>query len=320
MAPGRGSVAVATLALLALVTSAAPAGADADLEAQVMAKIRASRSGGLVVHSGLLAVARGHSMDMARQGGMSHDDADARITNAPPDPFEADGAPDDGFGVASWCENVTYSTAHPRSEVAGRIYSQWEGSGAHGRCMRDASRNVGAVGIYFDGTTWWATFIAQVDETPPGGAQPKATSAPKPPAAGPAATPAPAPTASSEPEGAADAAPGADHSGSAAPEPGAEEAADDVVTTQDAPAIDVDAQSGNPWFIPAEPAAPVAAASAGYGWQEVSALVAVMVLASFAGRRRLRRRPALGEDPAPIEHDLAEIAPERELVGAGVRS
>ena len=146
-----------------------PSTASPSIEAQVFAKINAVRSSGLVLHSGLLSVARMHSIGMAQRGGLDHDDADSRIRNAAPDPWESNGAPDDGWPPARWCENVTYSVGVPEAEVPDRIYEAWARSGAHNRCMTDASRNVGAVGIHYDGERWWATFVANEDGTPPGG-------------------------------------------------------------------------------------------------------------------------------------------------------
>jgi hypothetical protein len=149
-----------------------PAKAQAgDIESQVMAKINASRGSALAVHSGLLYAARSHSQEMASHGGLDHNGADERVNSAAPDPAEGNGAPDDGFPVASWCENVTYVNYGSEADAASNIYKQWRKSGAHNACMTNSNKNVGAVGIYWDGQTWWATFIAEVDRTPPGGAR-----------------------------------------------------------------------------------------------------------------------------------------------------
>jgi hypothetical protein len=326
MAFRRAILAVAAAAALAAVT-VPPVQADGGVEAQVMAKIRAYHGGSLIQHSGLYGVARAHSMQMSREGRMSHDNADQRISNAQPDPFETNGAPDDGVPVAAWCENVTYSTGHPESEVAGRLFSQWEGSGAHARCMRDTKRNVGAVGVYYDGSTWWATFIATTDNTPPGGGTPAKTAAPKPapvasaePAAQPApvATSAPAPQASGQPVSAANDV--AQPQTSASPRTAADESenTDDTslvpsieVATDDEPLL---GNAGTP-FTPAE-----SSTSLAYGWQELAAVGAVIFLASIiAGRKtRIRRKrlpPIVYEPPPPV---TTHQAPERELVGAGV--
>jgi hypothetical protein len=180
--------------------------------------INGSRSSALIHHSGLAAAARAHSQSMAMSGGLHHDGADARVANAPPDPAEGNGAPDDGFATAAWCENVTYSTGFPEAQVARKLYEQWRRSASHQRCMTNPGKNVGAVGVYYDGSTWWATFIAEVDRTPPGGrpasqpaarpapqqggqAPPPVATAPPPPGvSAPAGDPAPAPGLESAPE------------------------------------------------------------------------------------------------------------------------
>jgi uncharacterized protein YkwD len=166
------------------------------MESEVFGLINGERSTALIEHSGLLSVARAHSQYMAISGGINHDNADERISNAPPDPPEANGAPDDGFGRAAWCENVTSSTGFPASEVGRRLFEQWHRSAPHQACMTNPGKNVAAVGIYYDGSTWWATFIAEVDHTPPGGSAapppPRPTAQPAPPAAQPADHTAPA--------------------------------------------------------------------------------------------------------------------------------
>ncbi len=162
---GRRLVLLAVVAF-ALLTPAV-ARAQPSMESEVFAKINAARSKKLIFHSGVHSVAWQHSADMSSAGGLNHDNADARISNAAPDPAEGNGAPDDGYGH-DWCENVTYVNFGTEAEAAGRIYEAWRRSGAHQRCMQDTTLNTGAVGIYYDGTTWWATFIAYIDHTPPG--------------------------------------------------------------------------------------------------------------------------------------------------------
>jgi hypothetical protein len=206
----RCIVAVLVLAAAVLAT---PTRAGNSMESQVFSMINGERSKPLIEHAGLLQAARAHSQEMAMSGGLNHDGADERVANAQPDPPEANGAPDDGFAPAAWCENVTYSTGFPESQVAQKLYQQWRNSAPHQACMTNSSKNVGAVGIYYDGSTWWATFIAEVDSTPPGGARPaaapaaapksQATPAARAPVSGPAASQAPASgqPASAEPAG-----------------------------------------------------------------------------------------------------------------------
>src|SRR5438874_11984332 len=156
--------------LLVLATSFAlpsPARAD-DVESQVMSKINAGRGTSLILHHGLLQDAESHSQYMAQSGNLNHDDAQERVNNAPPDPAEGNGAPDDGFNLYAWCENATYVTP-AQGDPATAIYNNWKNSPPHNACMNNSGKNVGAVGIYWDGSTYWATFVAEVDSTPPGG-------------------------------------------------------------------------------------------------------------------------------------------------------
>lgn len=138
------------------------------MESQVFAKINAGRSHALALHHGLLSDAEGHSQYMSQTGNLNHDNADERVNEAPPDPAEANGAPDDGFAQAGWCENATYVTP-AQGDPATAIYNNWKNSPPHAACMNNTGKNVGAVGVYFDGSTYWATFVAEADSTPPGG-------------------------------------------------------------------------------------------------------------------------------------------------------
>jgi predicted nucleic acid-binding Zn ribbon protein len=165
---------IGPIVLLVLTAVPSQARAGDGMENEVLALINGERSTALIEHAGLLGAARSHSQEMAATGGLNHDGADERVANAAPDPPEANGPPDDGFAPAAWCEDVTYSTGFPESQVAQKIFQQWRDSPPHQACMTNAEKNVGAVGIYFDGSTWWATFIAEVDHTPPGGSAPRA--------------------------------------------------------------------------------------------------------------------------------------------------
>ena len=269
-----------------------------------MSLINGSRSSGLVMHSGLLAAARGHSHEMALRGGLDHDGADERVRNAPPDPFETNGAPDDGFPVAAWCENVTYVIAVSESEAPQRIYDQWNNSAPHRQCMRDTGKNVAAVGIYYDGQNWWATFIAEVDNTPPGGApaKPKPSAADKP-------TTAPHPTAA-----ATTTAPVAQPEPAASPvglitthivtEP---QASDAPPRATEAPRIVVEAApdgkatTGRPAHSYAAPILshlPPITLPLGYGWREVLAVACVLGVATIYLRRVTPRGVPLSPRPA----------------------
>jgi hypothetical protein len=109
---------------------------------------------------------------MAQQGNLNHDDAQQRVEDAPPDPAEANGAPDDGFNLYGWCENATY-VVPAQGDPATAIYNNWKNSPPHNACMNNTGKNVGAVGVYWDGSTYWATFVAEIDSTPPGAASSK---------------------------------------------------------------------------------------------------------------------------------------------------
>jgi hypothetical protein len=140
-----------------------------DVESQVFSMINAGRGHALILHHGLLQDAESHSAHMARQGNLDHDDAQQRVEDAPPDPPEGNGAPDDGFDPYGWCENATY-VVPAQGDPATAIYNNWKNSPPHNACMNDTGKNVGAVGVYWDGSTYWATFVAEIDGTPPGGA------------------------------------------------------------------------------------------------------------------------------------------------------
>ena len=313
-------------AVVAIVTALTPMAHATEplVEDRVVALINAQRTDRLVVHYGLLSAARNHSADMAREGGLSHEGADERVNSAPPDPGEFNGAPDDGFGVAAWCENVTYTVGTSESEAPQRIFDQWNRGGAHQRCMMDTTRNVGAVGVYYDGQSWWATFIAEKDATPPG-----APATPKPKPAVPAdeqKTPRPERTAapsgdtssdddassaraSSEPAPSAVmviATPAADATrdeDGASREPTDDEAAADVTASPVAREL---APERAPVPVIAENAAVPVMPRPGIGWPELAAVVGVLSLATVLLRRSLVRPPPFG--PEPVVDDVREPA------------
>ena len=284
-----------------------------------MQMINGARSSSLALHSGLLDAARGHSHEMALRGGLDHDGADERVRNATPDPFETNGAPDDGFPVAAWCENVTYSMATAESEAAQKIYSQWHTSAPHERCMKDTGMNVAAVGIYYDGQTWWATFIAEVDNTPPGGAPPK----PAPSTADhPHTTTAPSATTAADPDPVATVAPSpvglitnvepgpsqtSSDDAAAEPEPAPRvivEAAPDGRATTSAPA--------HSYAAPITRRFPLSP-PLGYGWPELLAVSGVLGVATLFMRRLV---PRVERAPEMERRDVVPL-PEVEPVGAG---
>lgn len=159
-----------------------PARADASsLESELLSLVNGYRSSSkpLKLHSGLRSVARGHSRAMSSGGSLSHTGVDGRMSNATPDPAESNGAPDDGYSGA-YCENVAWVEGAPDSEVAERIFNGWRDSPSHHRCMVDTIMNAGGVGMYWDGSKWWATLETFEDETPPGSQIAQPTQAPPP--------------------------------------------------------------------------------------------------------------------------------------------
>ena len=312
-----GAVAGILSALTPIAHSAAPT-----VEDRVIALINAERTERLTVHWGLLAAARSHSADMAREGGLSHEGADARVNSAPPDPGEFNGAPDDGFGVAAWCENVTYTVGTSEAEAPQRIFDQWHRGGAHQRCMMDTTRNVGAVGVYYDGQSWWATFIAEDDATPPG-----APATPEPREAVPAdktkATPKPQPDVAptvDDKDATATPAPDTEPAGvvvvasappSASTEPGSSIDTDETSRQQDVPAVErAPVPSAAPRDVPAiaESAAVPVVPEPGIGWRELVAVGALLSIATVLLRRwfPVHTVPYQGTAEPPVVVDVEE--------------
>lgn len=156
------------------------AGASPSIEYQLLGYVNGGRAGSLTMHSGLVAAARAHARTIA-SAGLSHSGALSRIRSAPPDPFEENGPPDDGF-TGTWCENLAYVSGGSASDVAARIYNGWRGSPTHLRCMQDSDMTAAGIGVYYDGRTWWAVMEAMEDRTLPGSAPAavRATSRPAP--------------------------------------------------------------------------------------------------------------------------------------------
>lgn len=164
----RRTVAVALLAVAAAgFAVSSGSNASSSVEAEVFRLVNGSRGSSVSFHSGLQAAARGHSQAMASRGGLSHSGAASRIRSAPPDPPEANGAPDDGYN-GRYCENVGYVGGVPEGSVAQRIYDGWRNSSSHYRCMTSHDMTAGGVGVYFDGSRWWVTLDLIKDVTLPG--------------------------------------------------------------------------------------------------------------------------------------------------------
>jgi uncharacterized protein YkwD len=187
-----GLVVVVTAALMGAV-AARPMRASADtvsMEDQLLALINGGRGAALASHSGLRVAGRSHSRDMAAAGQWNHDGAAERIHNAQPDPYETNGPPDDGF-TGTWCENVDQEWGGTADTIAQRIYDRWHASAEHLQCMTNPQMTVAGVGIYFDGTNYWATLELARDLTPPGEAPIARSTTIRLPASNPTAQPGP---------------------------------------------------------------------------------------------------------------------------------
>jgi hypothetical protein len=173
------------LIAVAAVVCAPQARADtATVEQQLLSLVNSGRGAAMASHAGLRVAGRGHSQDMAAVGYWNHDGAAERVRNAAPDPTESNGAPDDGY-TGTWCENVAYESGGSESTIAQRIYDRWRSSSEHLACMSNGDMTAAGVGVYFDGTTYWATLEEARDLTPPNGSAP-----PPPRPAAPTPTPA----------------------------------------------------------------------------------------------------------------------------------
>jgi hypothetical protein len=322
----RRLVILAAVAVPLLVPGVVQAQSQPSLESQVFAKINAARSKKFILHRGVHSVAWRHSANMSASGGLNHANADSRISNAPPDPAEANGAPDDGYG-RDWCENVTYVNFGTEAEAAGRIYEAWRRSGAHQRCMQDTTLNTGAVGIFWDGSTWWATFIAYLDHTPPGAPAPAAPVAPKQkPAATQPPTVAPAPNRTTTQPAQEGSAPGTDESSNTG--------SVDATQPPESAAPSTDPE-GNRILVITEPAAEAARQdSAGtedlrdvlftavtnpkLGIQEVAAAVGALFLGFLLALLRLKRRSRLPRTMrTPAQKVDEDAAPPTRVPDAG---
>lgn len=112
---------------------------------------------------------------MAQQGFFDHRGFQDRVNDAQPDPDEANGPPDDGFGGA--CENIArFSDPSPVSdeEAARKFFDLWVNSESHRECMFDQvgfTATAIGVGVWHTDSNneWHATMINVEDATPPDG-------------------------------------------------------------------------------------------------------------------------------------------------------
>lgn len=189
----RTLVSFLTFALVASGFVLVPAGASEQtdaVEVRLLQLINQGRQqhvgkGPEVMHSGLRQKARVHSQNMSNRGSLTHDGFSTRINTANPDPYESNGAPDDGFN-GSACENVAMygpGTTVTTEQVAQKFYSLWYNSTGHRNCMFDSygyRLNAAGLGVYVANGRWWATFESARDNTPPTGTTPPPTSSPAP--------------------------------------------------------------------------------------------------------------------------------------------
>jgi hypothetical protein len=198
--------------------------------------------------------------------------------------------------------------------------------------MQDTSLNVGAVGIYYDGNTWWATFIAMIDNTPPGAqkvsAPPTKTAAPVAREQSPTGVPQPAAegVGADVPSGNGDTPEASDEAATA---PGAEEdLATPVPAGREVYVISgpVEIAGIDPEETERVPA--TAAVELRGGYQEGAASAAAILLGSSVALLRLKRRSfkprkvkrivrKLGKDgPAPIRTALPHSGRRERAAGA----
>ncbi|HVE92541.1 MAG TPA: CAP domain-containing protein [Actinomycetota bacterium] len=184
----RTGACLAAAAALFMTLLTAPSGAattrEINVESLVLEKVNGGRSGigrsPLRMHSGLRIKARGHSVNMASRGGLTHDGFRTRVDTATPDPVESNGAPDDGFYSAGFaaCENVAYTSASgwTDSQIAQKLYELWlYSTSGHKQCMFDTASGgpygytVTGIGVYFHSGSgrWYATMEVVKDRSLP---------------------------------------------------------------------------------------------------------------------------------------------------------
>lgn len=150
------AVTAALLLATAAPAQSAPAAYQGGAESSTLSIINAGRRANgrtnLTSNTALRSVAREHSVEMARRGGINHAGFNGRIARA-------------GFkGNFAACENVAMfrqSRTSSTAAVARKFYSLWLNSPPHRRCMFDAARagyTSAGVGIYRDARgAYWAT-------------------------------------------------------------------------------------------------------------------------------------------------------------------
>lgn len=203
----------AVMIIVGLPTSGSAATSrELNIEGLLLANINTGRSGsglsGYIMHDGLRTAGRQHSVDMSAVGGLNHDNFSPRVKGSTPDPAEANGAADDGFGPNggfTGCENVAYyqpGSSATDAQIAAKLYDLWFNSQGHHDCMFDVwnyKLNVAGVGIYLDAAIgrWYATLEVVKDATVPA-VTPSPTPTPT-PVVTPAPTPMPTPVATPTP-------------------------------------------------------------------------------------------------------------------------
>jgi hypothetical protein len=126
---------------------------------------------------------------MASKRALQHAGASSAIANAPPDPSESNGAPDDGY-TGTWCENLAFASGSSSGAgVTATVYSGWQDSSSHNACMKHSDMNSAGVGMQFNQNPcpgansqgcWWVVLDLSRDRTPPGSAPAAKASTPKP--------------------------------------------------------------------------------------------------------------------------------------------
>lgn len=121
-----------------------------------------ARIGSLKEHAYIRGQSEAHSSDMLARKTMDHTGFSQRVANIR--------AHDSGMKYSGVCENVAAASNYSDYGAAMRaINTAWLASTDHHKCMLDQlgwSSQSAAVGVRFDGKTYWVTFITGHDTNP----------------------------------------------------------------------------------------------------------------------------------------------------------
>ena len=153
---------VAGLAPQAGAVSSTERSAEQYLLGLVNADRKASHLGTIKEQSYIRGQSEAHSADMLHRQSMDHNGFSQRVANIR--------ANDSGMRNAGICENVAVATNYADYGSAMRtIDAAWKASTGHRKCMLDQegwSSQSGAIGVRYDGHSYWVTYEAGHDTTP----------------------------------------------------------------------------------------------------------------------------------------------------------